>query len=98
METVQRFPYARLVPVDLLLARTGAQTAADLRLAGADALYAALATRLGVPLVNVGPGAARSRRARREGRDSGGGARRIAMPFVLGATAYGLSKHMGRVF
>ncbi len=48
---MQRLPNVRLVPVDAELAQLGVQVAADLRLRGGDALYVALARRLGVPLV-----------------------------------------------
>ena len=48
---VTQLPNARLVPVDLELAEFGAETAADYRLRGADALYVAVASRLGLPLV-----------------------------------------------
>ena len=48
---VRHLPDARLVPVDAELAQLGARVAAQLRLRGADALYVALARRLGAPLV-----------------------------------------------
>jgi predicted nucleic acid-binding protein len=48
---MQHLPNARLVTVDAELAQLGAQVAAALRLRGADALYVALARRLGIPLV-----------------------------------------------
>jgi len=43
--------YVRQVPIGSRLATQAAAVAADLRLRGADALYVALAQRLGVPLV-----------------------------------------------
>ena len=49
--SLQRLPSTSLIPVDVELARLGAELAAGLRLRGADALYVALARRLGVPLV-----------------------------------------------
>ena len=49
--SLQRLPSMRLIPVDVELAQLGAELAAGLRLRGADALYVALAHRLGVPLV-----------------------------------------------
>ena len=49
--SLQRLPSASLIPVDVELAQLGADLAAGLRLRGADALYVALARRLGVPLV-----------------------------------------------
>ena len=48
---LQTAPNARLVSIGPELAEQGAVAAADLRLRGADALYVALAQRLGVPLV-----------------------------------------------
>jgi predicted nucleic acid-binding protein len=48
---VQHLPDARLVAIDAELAQLGARVAAELRLRGADALYVALARRLGAPLV-----------------------------------------------
>lgn len=48
---VQRLPNVRLVPLDPALARLSAALAAELYLRGADAVYAALAQRLGLPLV-----------------------------------------------
>lgn len=48
---IQRLPHSRLVPVDAELIRLGTTLAADLCLRGVDALYVALARRLGVPLV-----------------------------------------------
>ena len=48
---MQQLPNARLVPIDTELAQLGARLAAELRLRGADALYVALARRLGAPLV-----------------------------------------------
>ena len=49
--SLQQLPGTRLIPVDVELARLGAELAAGLRLRGADALYVALARRLGMPLV-----------------------------------------------
>ncbi len=49
--SLQRLPSMRLIPVDVELAQLGAELAAGLHLRGADALYVALAHRLGVPLV-----------------------------------------------
>jgi predicted nucleic acid-binding protein len=48
---MQRLPNVRLVPVDAELAGLGVQVAGGLRLRGGDALYVALAQRLGVHLV-----------------------------------------------
>lgn len=48
---VQRLPNTRLVPVGAELAQLVAETAAYFRLRGSDALYVALARRLGIPLV-----------------------------------------------
>ena len=48
---MQHLPNARLVAIDEELAQLGARIAAELRLRGADALYLALARRLGIPLV-----------------------------------------------
>ena len=48
---VQRLPNIRLVPVDPTLAQLSAELASQLHLRGADAVYAALAQRLGVPLL-----------------------------------------------
>ena len=48
---VQRLPNMRLVPVDPTLAQLSATLASQLHLRGADAVYAALAQRLGVPLL-----------------------------------------------
>jgi len=48
---VQRLPNMRLLLVDSRFARFSADLAAELRLRGADALYVALASRMGVPLV-----------------------------------------------
>ena len=47
----QRLPTSRLVPVDSELGRLGARLAAEERLRGADAIYVALARRLGIPLI-----------------------------------------------
>lgn len=46
-----RLPTVRLVPVEAELAMLGGRLAADLSLRGADALYVAVAHRLGVPLI-----------------------------------------------
>jgi predicted nucleic acid-binding protein len=48
---VQMLPNVRLVPLDPALAQLSASLAARLHLGGADAVYLALAHRLGVPLV-----------------------------------------------
>ena len=48
---LQGVPSARFVPVDAELGQLAAQTAAELRLRGVDAIYVALAKRLGIPLV-----------------------------------------------
>ena len=48
---VQEFPNSRLVPISAPLVRLSIQRAAEGRLRGADALYIALAHRLGLPLV-----------------------------------------------
>ncbi len=44
-------PIVQINPVDLDLGQASAQLAIDLRLRGADAIYVALARRLGMPLV-----------------------------------------------
>jgi predicted nucleic acid-binding protein len=44
-------PAFRIVPIDQALAEAAARHAADLFLRGADAVYVALAERLGVPLI-----------------------------------------------
>jgi predicted nucleic acid-binding protein len=44
-------PIVEINPVDLDLGQESAQLAIDLRLRGADAVYVALARRLGMPLV-----------------------------------------------
>ena len=67
---VQALSNVRLAVIDAELGQLGAQTAADLRLAGADALYVALAAHLGVPLVTWD----------REQRDRGGPAARVVTP------------------
>ena len=46
-----RLPNLQVVEIDADFARSSARLAADLRLRGADALYVALAQRLGVPLI-----------------------------------------------
>ena len=46
-----RLPNARFSVIDAELAQSSAELAADLRLRGADSLYASMADRLGVPLV-----------------------------------------------
>lgn len=46
-----RLPALRVEPVDRLLAMTAASVAADLKLRGPDAIFAALAYRLDIPLV-----------------------------------------------
>lgn len=48
---MQRLPNLQAVAVDSAFARFSADLAAELRLRGADALYVALAQRLGIPLV-----------------------------------------------
>ncbi|MEX2598136.1 MAG: PIN domain-containing protein [Dehalococcoidia bacterium] len=48
---IQELPNVRLVPVDRLLAELAAKSASELRLRGADAIYIALASYLGIPLV-----------------------------------------------
>jgi predicted nucleic acid-binding protein len=48
---VQRLPNVRLFLVDHYFAHISANLAAELRLRGADALYVALASRMGIPLV-----------------------------------------------
>jgi len=48
---LERLPTLRLVPVDKELAELAAGLAAELRLRGADALYVAVAYRLGIPLI-----------------------------------------------
>jgi predicted nucleic acid-binding protein len=48
---VQRLPNVRLFLVHHYFARISANLAAELRLRGADALYVALASRMGIPLV-----------------------------------------------
>ena len=48
---VQRLPASRIVPIDFGLAQLGVWMAAEARLRGADAIYVALANRLGIPLV-----------------------------------------------
>jgi predicted nucleic acid-binding protein len=50
---VLRVPGLRLLPVDRQLALLAAQSAADLGLRGADAVYVATAHHLGVPLVTL---------------------------------------------
>ena len=48
---MQRLPNIGLVPIDRSLAEFGAGLAADRGLRGADAMYVAVASRLGIPLV-----------------------------------------------
>ena len=48
---MQRLLQTRLVPVEADLARRSARIARELKLRGADAVYVALARRLGIPLV-----------------------------------------------
>ena len=48
---IQALPSVRLVPIDFPLAQSGADVAARMRLRWVDALYVALAQRLGIPLV-----------------------------------------------
>jgi predicted nucleic acid-binding protein len=48
---LQRLPNVRFTFIEADLARSAAELAAELRLRGADAVYVALAKRLGVPLV-----------------------------------------------
>ena len=48
---VQRLYFVRFVSVDARLGHLGAVTASTYRLRGCDALYVALALRLGVPLI-----------------------------------------------
>ena len=50
-ERVTRLPALRLVAIDNEVGRRSAEIAADLRLRGSDAVYVALAERLGLPLV-----------------------------------------------
>jgi predicted nucleic acid-binding protein len=49
--TIQRLPHSRLVPVQAALVQRSVQLAAERGIPGADALYVALAHRLGLPLV-----------------------------------------------
>ena len=51
LSLLQRLPNSRLVPVNAELAQLGANLAADLHLRGVDAIYVALARRLGIPLI-----------------------------------------------
>jgi predicted nucleic acid-binding protein len=46
-------PRLQLMPVDAVLARSAAEAAADHLLRGADALYAAMAHLLGLPLITL---------------------------------------------
>lgn len=48
---IQELPNARLVPIDRALAELAAESAAELRLRGADSVYVALARYLDIPLV-----------------------------------------------
>jgi predicted nucleic acid-binding protein len=49
---LQRIPRLRLVPIEARLGRHAAQLAIQLNLRGADAIYVAVAHRLGIPLVS----------------------------------------------
>ena len=51
IDLMQRLPQTRLVPVEADLARSSARLVGELKLRGADAVYVALAQRLGIPLV-----------------------------------------------
>jgi predicted nucleic acid-binding protein len=51
LELIEAVPRLQVVAIDGPLGRQAAQVAADHRLRGADALYVAVAARLGVPLV-----------------------------------------------
>ena len=51
LSLLQRLPNSRLVPVDAELAQLGARLAAVLHLRGVDAIYVALAQRLGLTLI-----------------------------------------------
>ena len=53
MQVILRIPVLRLVDVDARLARSAARLAADHSLRGADAMYAALALQLDLPLVTL---------------------------------------------
>lgn len=53
VKAVTRIPTLRLVPLDRRLAQLAARLAADHALRGADAVYAALATELGLPLITL---------------------------------------------
>ena len=50
---LQDLPWLRMVEMDASLVTTAAQLASDLGLRGADALYVAVAYRLGLPLVTL---------------------------------------------
>jgi predicted nucleic acid-binding protein len=52
-DAVSRIPHLVLVPVDSTLARQAMQVAADFRLRGSDAVYAAVALRFGCSLVTL---------------------------------------------
>jgi len=52
-EAVSRMPNLILVPLDLALSRQAAEVAADHRLRGSDAVYAAVALRFGATLVSL---------------------------------------------
>jgi len=51
VQRLTHLPALRLVPIDAVIGGRAAQIAADLRLRGTDALYVAVAERLGLPLV-----------------------------------------------
>jgi predicted nucleic acid-binding protein len=51
LKALLRVPALRIVPIDPALGRASAELAADLGLRGADAIYAALARQLGLPLI-----------------------------------------------
>lgn len=53
LATLRRVRTLRLVPVDAKLAELAAELAVDHGLRGADALYAAIAARLAIPLVTL---------------------------------------------
>jgi predicted nucleic acid-binding protein len=52
-ETLSRLAYLVLVPLDVALAQQAAEVAAQHRVRGSDAVYAAVALRFGCPLVTV---------------------------------------------
>ena len=51
--TLSRLPHLILVPLDVALAQQAAEVAAQNRLRGSDAVYAAVALRFGAPLVTL---------------------------------------------